>query len=346
MKYTYVLLCVLFIILLFSSCGRRDILKDSFTVAKIANEESDHVALQLRNKWNIFLIGIQNNLGVRQYLTKEVLNKKIKFVFDSQLPFTKRPSRAKSKNFYAYAILPDGTCLNSELLRLNLSPVIQDFHLNDSLSQFLTYTKFQENLSPNPDFDPREFLTRGCEGALEKLSLACNYRNPTTRDFAVNIAGRSPGAYHLRQVCEIFRELRSSWRYVNDPRQIDYYSPASNSITSTRLSGDCDDFAVLMYSLITAIGGEARITFAWNDQGGHAFTEVNISNESIGDVQRTIRRFFPEYDIPNLSFLNNDGKRWLNLDWWAGYPGGPYYRQIAFMQFYIVENFCVDSENN
>ena len=45
-----------------------------------------------------------------------------------------------------------------------------------------------------------------------------------------------------------------NWVYVNDPAGTDYYAKASESLRLLR--GDCDDYAILMASLIESIGGD------------------------------------------------------------------------------------------
>ncbi|MBK7572688.1 MAG: transglutaminase domain-containing protein [Bacteroidetes bacterium] len=117
------------------------------------------------------------------------------------------------------------------------------------------------------------------------------------------------------------------WKYVEDPRKNEYYSSASNTLTKTGLTGDCDDFAILMYSLITAIGGEARISFAWkkipdsDTYFGHAFTEVDIVTIPPETLVNTMIARFGEFNIDKINYDHDDKGVWLNLDWWAAYPG-------------------------
>ena len=81
------------------------------------------------------------------------------------------------------------------------------------------------------------------------LEQAVDYTNSLTKSFANLLASKSEGSYNLGQICEIYSYLRKKWKYVNDPVDNEYVAYASESIQDCNLSGDCDDFAVLMYVL-------------------------------------------------------------------------------------------------
>lgn len=183
-------------------------------------------------------------------------------------------------------------------------------------------------------------LFKDCNISGEKKQLikACNYLDPILRNNAVNIAGKSPGTYNLGQVCDLFDYCYLNWKYVNDPKTTEVIEMASNTI-SNGLNGDCDDFAVLLCSLILAIGGEARINYAYGDNGGHAFTEVNIGTTSIEEY---LFARYPRSDGENSIWTRVDkqGNHWLNLDWFAKYPGGKYFAYNRGTTFYIIQQYC------
>ena len=147
--------------------------------------------------------------------------------------------------------------------------------------------------------------------------------------------------------------MREKWRYVNDPRGIDYMAPAHESIEAG-LAGDCDDFAILMASLIEAIGGKTRVILAWGPKGGHAYAEVYVGNEN--DVQRLIdwiSNYSDEYGRlrkklyrwllgENYTFhyhKEGSGECWLNLDWTAEHPGGKFFTSYRAIAVYPDGNF-------
>jgi hypothetical protein len=140
------------------------------------------------------------------------------------------------------------------------------------------------NLSVHHKNDIRDFF-KDCNlgGNKRRLVEACDFTNTNLRNYALTIAGKNEGEFNLGQICDVFDHCYKNWKYVNDPIQNEIYDYASNSVNNG-LNGDCDDFAILVCSMILAIGGEARINFAFNSTGeGHAFTEVNIGQTNVDE---------------------------------------------------------------
>lgn len=126
-------------------------------------------------------------------------------------------------------------------------------------------------------------MFKDCNKSKRKLIKACDYKNQKVRNFAAQIAGKDPGNFNLAQICDLFDHLYQNWKYVNDPATTEYLAKASETIENN-LNGDCDDFAVMLCSSILAVGGEARINYAWGEDGGHAFTEVNLGKTDEKEV--------------------------------------------------------------
>jgi hypothetical protein len=80
-----------------------------------------------------------------------------------------------------------------------------------------------------------------------------------------------------------------------------------------RLNGDCDDFAILLCSMILSIGGEARINFAYDAVSGHAFAEANIGKTDRCTVERYLTARYGHSEMWHKEDRN--GNWWLNLDW-------------------------------
>ncbi len=180
---------------------------------------------------------------------------------------------------------------------------------------------------------------KGCNLSGDKKQLidACNFSSPEVRDFAIRVAGNSPGTYNLGQVCDMFDQCFTNWKYVNDPKGENYVAKASETIINN-FTGDCDDFAVIICSSLMAIGGEARISYAYKGKKGHAFSEVNLGN--------TPQEIITTYLSKRYKLKMVNGKRdksgnwWLNLDWFAGYPGGLYFKYAHGQRFYVLQNYC------
>ncbi len=162
--------------------------------------------------------------------------------------------------------------------------------------------------------------------------LAIDPSNPITRNLAVQLASRETGPFHVEQVARIWTNDRAEWQYVNDPVGREYFARASETITNG-FAGDCDDFAIALAAMTEAIGGRVRIVMMDGPEGGHAYTEACIDDDPTEIARRLSAHFRLHWDrrlgrqqtVREISYRSDDSCRaWLNLDWNAPVPGGPY----------------------
>ncbi|MCX6677434.1 MAG: hypothetical protein NTU95_05755 [Methanothrix sp.] len=214
-------------------------------------------------------------------------------------------------------------------------------------------------ISAPSDSEVLEFpITGGSDapdGKVDKnvgeLKVVLNSRiepdNPTVRHEALLLAGKHPGDYTIEQVSAIYSYLKSGddrkmgWSYVRDPRGVDYFNNASESLGAGKEIGcagigDGDDFAILMSALVESIGGTTRIILAHNNStGGHAYTEVFLGGlaargNQVEDITKYLRQEFRTVKI--YTHIDTDTKDvWLNLDWGTdekgnAHPGGPFFQ--------------------
>ena len=191
---------------------------------------------------------------------------------------------------------------------------------------FDEYGTMLSSLSQSTTALPEVTELRPFKGA-EELRTAMDYKNPVVRSFAVRSAttwftdeAEKDGDHTLVQAFSIFKVINSSWIYVSDPADAEYFAKASESVPL--LAGDCDDHAVLMAACITAIGGKARLVRTT----GHIYPEM-----CVGDAKGMQRA---AYLIRNVLFpvearhadlyyhTDANGDRWINLDYTRHYPGG------------------------
>lgn len=166
------------------------------------------------------------------------------------------------------------------------------------------------------------------------IAQAIDSSSPVTRNLAVRVAAASQGTFNVDQVAQLWTYVRGRWKYVNDPRGGEYFALASETI-SNDFAGDCDDFAIVLVALVTSIGGEARLVMMDGPEGGHAYAEVCIQQTPIEvaakmkrHYERTWDRYLGRQRVRNISFRTSAAcPVWLNLDWSAGVPGGPYVRE-------------------
>ncbi|MWB96873.1 transglutaminase [Flavobacterium sp. GA093] len=162
-----------------------------------------------------------------------------------------------------------------------------------------------------------------------KIINAIEYQDPKVRNFAImatnehfkGIKGYSD--YRTTIQCfAVFKEINSRWNYVNDPKEGDYIATASESIEY--FSGDCDDHSILMAAAIRSIGGTPRLIHT----KGHIYPEILIGSmidlEKINYLIKNVL-FVKESSGKKLHYhIDERGQVWLNLDYTAKYPGGPF----------------------
>jgi hypothetical protein len=168
---------------------------------------------------------------------------------------------------------------------------------------------------------------------LELLVAKVDVETDITNDFAAVLASKFPGEYSIPQVCRIYDYIVSQWKYVNDSNKKEIFRSASRSINNG-FAGDCDDFAILMAALVESVGGTARISFAYNDKGGHAFAEVYATSDKAKlqeIINEVVSYYESEFGYSDEMIVNyrtdSSGKIWLNMDWF-GEPkhlGGDYF---------------------
>lgn len=165
-----------------------------------------------------------------------------------------------------------------------------------------------------------------------KIIKSVDFTNPKVRNFALYATTKHfrdvKGFNQNRKMIQcfaVFKEIKNNWNYVNDPKGREYIAYASESLQ--HFSGDCDDHAVLMAACIKAIGGTPRIIHT----GGHLYPEMLIGNKS--DLETAIYLikevlFVQESKDKDIHYhIDERGNIWLNLDYTAKYPGGPFMKE-------------------
>ena len=86
------------------------------------------------------------------------------------------------------------------------------------------------------------------------------------RDLAIEVT--RPAVGNEEEVTEIFNYVRDNIKYVKDPRftELNFDYIQSPSQTIERAAGDCDDHAVLLASLLEAVGYSTKLCFVDTDE--------------------------------------------------------------------------------
>lgn len=197
------------------------------------------------------------------------------------------------------------------------------------VSIYEDYTYMIYSMSENPN--PQDIITSKLLPFPNKYKIinAVEYQNPKVRDFAIMAISKNfkntkgyPNQRNLIQCFAVFKEINSRWLYVNDPKDREYIAKATESLRY--FSGDCDDHSILMAACIKAIGGTPRLIHT----GGHIYPEILIGTKNdLETVNYLIKKvLFPEESKGQSIHYHIDerGQIWLNLDYTAKYPGGPF----------------------
>jgi hypothetical protein len=217
-------------------------------------------------------------------------------------------------------------CMLLYVLVLFYGSTIGNYGFN---SVFEDYNSMMYSMSDNPY--PQDIIIAKLLPFPNKSKIinAIEYQNPKIRNFAVmatskhfkNIKGYSDYRTII-QCFAVFKEINNRWNYVNDPKNDDYIASASESLNY--FSGDCDDHSILMAASVKAIGGTPRLIHT----KGHIYPEILIG--SLKDLEKV------NFLIKNVLFVNEShgkqlhyhvderGQIWMNLDYTATYPGGPF----------------------
>ncbi len=96
-----------------------------------------------------------------------------------------------------------------------------------------------------------------------------------------------PGNYSILQVVEAFEQVRAAIDYKDDGN-VDHWQDAAETLELG--TGDCEDHAILMASVIGALGGNARV----NIVQGHAFPTVFVgtTEQQMAQVENAIASYY------------------------------------------------------
>jgi len=217
-------------------------------------------------------------------------------------------------------------CLAFYLIALIYGSTFGNYGFN---SVFEDYRSMVYSMSDDPN--PQDIIISKLLPFPNKSKIlnAIEYDNPKVRNFALlattkyfrNVKGYREYR-NLVQCFAVFKEIRNRWNYVDDPKGHEYIARATESLI--HFSGDCDDHAILMAACVRSIGGTPRLIHT----GGHIYPEVLIGNKvDLEAINYLIKEVLFKEESKNKELhyhIDERGQIWLNLDYTATYPGGPF----------------------
>lgn len=131
--------------------------------------------------------------------------------------------------------------------------------------------------------------------------------------------------YYVRFL-SLFKHINQQFRYVPDAQRDEYYATARETIEA-KMGGDCDDHTILMISAMRAIGAKCRMVLSTD----HVYPELNCGDkQSFLRMQSAITDLFADQPFTGLYYREENGQYWINLDYSARHPGGPYVSNKAY----------------
>jgi hypothetical protein len=131
--------------------------------------------------------------------------------------------------------------------------------------------------------------------------------------------------YHVRFL-SLFKYINSEFKYVSDAQRDEYYATARETIDS-KMGGDCDDHTILMISTLRYIGARCRMVLSTD----HVYPELHCGDKkSFLKIQTAITELFADQPFTGLYYREENGEYWINLDYSARHPGGPYVNNKAY----------------
>lgn len=169
------------------------------------------------------------------------------------------------------------------------------------------------------------------ERTVKSIRAKVDHKDSVVRNFAVLNSIRNFDQYHQKygatvRIFSLFKHINNNWKYVPDSQRDEYFATPQETIQNG-LGGDCDDHTILMVSALRAIGAKCRMILT----EGHIYPELYCGDkQEFEKVQLAIQELFGKEVAGNIYFHETNGQYWLNLDYSARYPGGPYVKEKAF----------------
>jgi transglutaminase-like putative cysteine protease len=174
---------------------------------------------------------------------------------------------------------------------------------------------------------------RASEAAYPHISLQkriqqkVNYKDSTVRSFAVQKSliyfnEYYPKYRYIARQLSLIKYVKNNFRYVSDPSGFDYFASPTESIAL--MAGDCDDYSILMASVVKAIGGNVRIIWAPR----HVYPELFCGDKANFDKYISAISLFFEKEVGRKQIyyrMDKNKNYWLNLDYTDRYPGSVYF---------------------
>ncbi len=200
---------------------------------------------------------------------------------------------------------------------------------------YLTHAR--NRISMEADIKVAEGAIRPHVSLQQRIQHKVDSSNPEVRTFAVRHSLLYYDEYYSKygQICRQFsliRYIKENYKYVRDPNGADYFASPVESMEL--MAGDCDDYSILMASVLGSIGVKMRIVWAPN----HVYPEMFCGDQALFDkyVSAIYTMFAERIGNKRINYrLDKNGDYWLNLDYTDQYPGSAYFSEEVLSIIYM-----------
>lgn len=196
---------------------------------------------------------------------------------------------------------------------------------------------------PSPNSNSNELTT------LNKIKERINVEDPVTQNFYNSLTSNVSNEPSIIKIAYIHNYLATKWNYLENSDNKTSNKKASE-IIQNNLTGNDEDFSILIASIIKSMGERARIVLGHNNSEEHTYAEVYLSSDkekALSLINELIKFETINFGIDSQNIthyrVDGNGEYWLNLDNSSSYPGGIYYHSITDTIFDIEKNTYFES---
>ena len=139
------------------------------------------------------------------------------------------------------------------------------------------------------------------------------------RKAAADATRNHPGSYSIDQLLDIYDWVKQNINYLNVPVEVPITPYPPNETLYTK-SGDCKNQAVLIASMVKAIGGSSKVILDPSCNHAYAIVFADYTNQSMQPVADSISLHYNQQLY--IQWLTFGDENWLIFDPAGGnYPG-------------------------
>jgi len=174
-------------------------------------------------------------------------------------------------------------------------------------------------------------------------STYCDRINPydlSVREAASEAIKKHPGAYSTNQLFDIYDWVKANIEYQNVPLGGIPY-PASETLATK--SGDCKNQAVLIVSMIRAIGGTAKVVADAECKHAYAIVYFSSSETDLSNFAQAVANHYGSN--AQVNYLTYNNSIWVIFDPAGGYYPGNTLKNCSGNRTVNIVTSCLDCVN-